>query len=337
MHGSGEVSPRMKMKAIVRTRYGSPDVLQLREVEKPVPSDGRILVKIHAASANPVDWHEMRGGLIRLFGGGLRKPKNPRLGTDIAGRVEAVGNNVTEFQPGDEVFGVCAGGFAEYASARVDRLALKPANSSFEQAAAVPVAATTALQGLRDKGKIQPGQKVLVNGASGGVGTFAVQIAKSFGTEVTGVCSTRNLDIARSIGADHVIDYTQEDFTKNGQHYDLIYDVVGNHSVSDYRRALSTKGTCVIAGFGFPSPSMSRLLGHLILGSSRSKIGTKKVGFMGIAKINQKDSVALKELLESGKVVPVIDRRYPLSETAEAIRYLGEGHARGKVVITVGQ
>ena len=320
------------MKAIVRTQYGSPDVLQLKEVEKPAPNDGEILVKIHAASANPLDWHRMRGApfLVRLDEG-LRKPRNPRLGADIAGRVEAVGNNVTQFQPGDEVFGVCAGGFAEYASVPESKLALKPANSSFEEAAAAPVAAFTALQGLRDKGQIQPGQKVLVNGASGGVGTFAVQIAKSFGTEVTGVCSTRNLDMVRSIGADHVIDYTQDDFTKNGQSYDLIYDAVGNRSVSDYKRALRLQGTCVIVGFS----TLSRLLEHMFLGPLMSMTGNKKIGLMGVAKPNQKDLVFVKELLEAGKVVPVIDRRYPLSETAEAIRYLEEGHARGKVVITV--
>ncbi len=320
------------MRAIVYTKYGPPDVLQLKEVEKPSPNDGEVLVKIHAASANPADYHIMRGGLARLWGG-LRRPKDPILGIDFAGRVEAVGSNVTQFHPGDEVFGVCArgsGGFAEYAIARENRLALKPVKSSFEEAAAAPVAAFTALQGLRDKGQIQPGQKVLINGASGGVGTFAVQIAKSFGTEVTGVCSTRNLDMVRSIGADHVIDYTQEDFTKNRQRYDLIYDAVGNRSVSDYKRALSPQGTCVIAGF----QSFPRLLEHMILGPLRSKIGNKKVGIMGIAKSNQKDLVIVKELLEAGKIVPVIDRRYPLSATAEAIRYLEERHARGKVVIT---
>jgi len=320
------------MKAIVYTKYGSPDVLQLKDVEKPTPKDNEVLIKIHAASANPLDWHRMRGApfLVRLDEG-LRKPRNPRLGADIAGRVEAVGNNVTQFQPGDEVFGVCAGGFAEYASVPESKLALKPANSSFEEAAAAPVAAFTALQGLRDKGQIQPGQKVLVNGASGGVGTFAVQIAKSFGTEVTGVCSTRNLDMVRSIGADHVIDYTQDDFTKNGQSYDLIYDAVGNRSVSDYKRALRLQGTCVIVGFS----TLSRLLEHMFLGPLMSMTGNKKIGLMGVAKPNQKDLVFVKELLEAGKVVPVIDRRYPLSETAEAIRYLEEGHARGKVVITV--
>jgi NADPH:quinone reductase-like Zn-dependent oxidoreductase len=239
------------MKAIVRQKYGSPDVLELREVEKPTPKDDEVLVKIHASSANPADRATMSGPpfLFRfLFQMGLRKPKDPRLGNDIAGQIEAVGSNVTQFKPGDEVFGAFTGGFAEYASVPENRLALKPANISFEEAAAVPVAALTALQGLRDKGHIQPGQKVLVNGASGGVGTFAVQIAKSFGTEVTAVCSTRNLDTARSIGADHIIDYTQEDFTRNGQRYDLILAVNGYHPILDYRRALSPKGIYVMAG-----------------------------------------------------------------------------------------
>jgi 2-desacetyl-2-hydroxyethyl bacteriochlorophyllide A dehydrogenase len=323
------------MKAIVYTHYGSPDVLQLKEVEKPSPSDGQVLVKIHAASANPADWHLMRGApFLARLSGGLRKPKEPRLGVDIAGRVEAVGNNVKQFRPGDAVFGDLFaggnGGFAEYVCARENALVLKPAQLSFEEAAAVPLAAVTALQGLRYKGQIQPGQKVLINGASGGVGTFAVQIAKSFGTEVTGVCSTRNLDMVRSIGADHVIDYTQEDFTRNGQQYDLIYDAVGNRSVSDYKRALSPGGICVVAGFS----GLLRLFEHGVLGSLRSKTGNKKVGLMGTVQVNQQDLLFVKELLEAGKVVPVIDRRYPLSETAEAIRYLEEGHARGKVVIT---
>jgi NADPH:quinone reductase-like Zn-dependent oxidoreductase len=322
------------MKAIILTQYGSPDVLQFKEVEKPVPKDGEILVKIQAASANPLDWHLMRGApFLARLAGGLRKPKDPRLGADFAGRVEAVGTNVTQFQPGDEVFGAGTGSFAEYASVPENTLALKPTKSSFEEAAAIPVAAITALQGLRDKGQIQSRQKVLVNGASGGVGTFAVQIAKSFGIEVIGVCSTRNLDLVRSIGADHVIDYTQEDFTKNGQHYDLIYDAVGNRSVSDYKRALNHNGTCVIAGF----QNLPRLFEHMVLGPLRSRTGNKKVGLMGIAKMNQKDLVFVKELLEAGKVVPVIERRYPLRETAEALRYLEEGHARGKVVITVDQ
>ncbi len=251
------------MKAIVYTKYGPPEVLQLKEVAKPVPKDNQVLVKVHAASANALDWHFMRGApFLARLAGGLRKPKDPRLGADFAGRVEAVGTNVTQFQPGDEVFGAETGSFAEYASVPENTLALKPTKSSFEEAAAIPVAAITALQGLRDKGQIQSRQKVLVNGASGGVGTFAVQIAKSFGTEVTGVCSTRNLDLVRSIGADHVIDYTQADFTKNGQHYDLIYDAVGNRSVSDYKRALNPNGTCVIAGF----QNLPRLFEHMVLG-----------------------------------------------------------------------
>src|SRR6266849_6380433 len=321
------------MKAIVLTKYGSPDVLQFKEVEKPTPNDNQVLIRIHAASANPLDWHEMRGApFVARLSTGLLKPKNPKVGADVAGRVEAVGKDVTQFKPGDEVFGGCNGSFAEYVCARGDRLALKPGNLSFEEAAAIPVAAITALQGLRDKGQIQPGQKVLVNGASGGVGTFAVQIAKSYGTEVTGVCSTRNLYMVRKIGADHVVDYTQEDFTKNEQQrYDLIYDAVGNRSVSDYKRALKPGGTCAVAGFS----SMPRLFEHAVVGPLRSKTGNKKVGLMGMAKLNQKDLDFLKELVEAGKIVPVIDRRYPLSETADAIRYLEEGHAQGKVVITV--
>src|SRR5207244_2757281 len=279
------------MKAILLTQYGSPDVLQFKEVEKPIPKDGEILVKIHAASANPLDWHLMRGApFLARLAGGLRKPKDPRLGADFAGRVEAVGNNVTQFQPGDEVFGAWTGSFAEYASVPENRLALKPTKSSFEEAAAIPVAAITALQSLRDKGQIHSGQKVLVNGASGGVGTFAVQIAKSFGTEVTGVCSTRNLDMVRSIGADRVIDYTREDFTKNGQRYDLIYDAVGNRSVSDYKRAMGPQGICVIAGFS----SLSRLFEHVVLGPLLSMTGKKKIGLMGLAKPNQNDLVFVK-------------------------------------------
>jgi len=324
------------MKAIVFTKYGSPDVLELKDVEKPAPRPDQVLVKVHAASANPLDWHLMRAEpfLARLENG-LLKPKNTRLGADVAGRVEAVGKNVTQFQVGDEVFGAMSlktlGGFAEYVCAPENLLALKPANLSFEQAAAVPEAAITALQGLRNAGHIQQGQKVLVNGASGGVGTFAVQVAKSFGTEVTGVCSTRNLELVRSIGADHVIDYTKEDFTKTGQRYDLIYDAVGNRSLADYKRALTPQGTCVIAGF----TSLPLLFQHMILGPRISKTGPQKIGLMETAAPNQNDLLFLKELLEVGKVVPVIDRRYPLAETAEAIRYLEAGHARGKVIITV--
>ena len=320
------------MKAIVYHKYGSPDVLELKEVEKPVPKDNEVLVKIHAASVNAWDWRFLRAKpfLVRLSGSGLLKPKNTILGRDIAGRVEAVGNNVTQFQPGDEVFGLIPpGGFAEYASVPESTLALKPANISFEEAAAVPMAAVTALQGLRDKGQIQPGQKVLIHGASGGVGTFAVQIAKAFGAEVTGVCSTRNVDMLRSIGADQVIDYTKEDFTHNGQRYDLILAANGYHSISDYKRALSPKGTYVVTG-----GPMAQLFQAILLGPWISMTGSKKMGSL-TAKPNQKDLVFMKELLKAGKVVPVIERRYPLRETAEALRYLEEGHAKGKVVITV--
>jgi len=324
------------MKAIVYTEYGSPDVLQLKDVEKPTPKDNEVLVRVHAASANPADWHLMRGApfLARLENG-LQRPKNTRLGADVAGRVEAVGRNVTQFQAGDEVFGGMPlnelGSFAEYVCTNEDALALKPAKMTFEQAAAVPLAAFTALQGLRDKGQIQQGQKVLINGASGGVGTFAVQIAKSYGTEVTGVCSTRNLEMVRSIGADHVIDYTQEDFTQTGRRYDLILDAVGNRSVPDFQRALSPNGICSVAGF----TTLSRLFQVMVLGAWVSKTGSKKIGLMETAKANKRDLVVIKELLEAGKVVPVIDRTYPLSEVPEAIRYLETGHARGKVVITL--
>ena len=326
------------MKAIVYTQYGSPDVLQLKEVAKPTPKDNEVLIKIHAASANPLDWHLMRAEpfLARLENG-LLKPKNTKLGADVAGRIEAVGRNVTQFHVGDDVFGGMPlnelGSFAEYVCAPEELLALKPAKMTFEQAAAVPLAAFTALQGLRDKGQIQPGQKVLINGASGGVGTFAVQIAKSYGTEVTGVCSTRNLDMVRSIGADHVIDYTKEDFTRKGQQYDLIFDAVGNRSVSDYQRALSPNGICSVAGF----TTMSLLFQVIFLGAWVSKTGSKKIGRMETAKPNKKDLVIIKELLEAGKVVPVIDRTYPLSQVSEAIRYLETGRARGKVVIAVEQ
>lgn len=323
------------MKAILFPRYGSPDVLQLTEVEKPVPNENQVLIKVVAASANPLDWHRMRGEpFIARMGEGLRKPTDTRLGADLAGRVEAVGKNVTEFKPGDEVFGaIGAGSFAEYACTREKNLALKPGPISFEAAAAAPVVGLTALQGLRDTGQIRAGQKVLVNGASSGVGNFAVQLAKSYGTEVTGVCSTRNLEMVCSTGADHVVDYTREDFTRNGQTYDLIYDAIGNRSVSDYRRALTPKGKCVIAGF----TSLPRLFEHMIMGPWMSRRGDKKVGLMGVSNANKEDLLAIKELLETGKVVPVIDRRYPLRETAAAIRYLETMHARGKVIILVAQ
>ena len=323
------------MKAIVYTKYGSPDVLHLEEVEKPTPKDDEVLIKILAASVNAYDWHFLTADifLIRLMGGGLLKPKNTRLGADMAGRVEAVGRNVKQFQAGDEVFGEIGafgnGAFAEYVSVPERAFTLKPANLSFEEAAAVPMAAITALQGLRDAGQIQPGQKVLINGASGGVGTFAVQIAKSFGAEVTAVCSTRNLDQARSLGADHVIDYSKEDFTQSGQKYDLILAANGYHPLSAYKRALTPRGIYIMAG-----GSVAQIFQAMLMGRWMSEKGGKKIG--GItANINQKDMALLKELLEAGKVVPVIDKRYPLSDAAEALRYLGAGHARGKVVITM--
>jgi NADPH:quinone reductase-like Zn-dependent oxidoreductase len=325
------------MKAIVATKYGPPDVLEFRQVEKPTPKDNEVLVKVHAASLNAYDWHLLTADifLVRLMGGALTAPKVQTPGADVAGRVEAVGRNVTQFQPGDAVFGDLAGSghgtFAEYVCAREDALVLKPANITFEQAAAVPMAAVTALQGLRDVGKIQSGQKVLINGASGGVGTFAVQIAKSFGAEVTAVCSARNLDMARSIGADQVIDYMQEDFTRNGQHYDLIFAANGYHPIRDYKRALSPSGIYVMAGGSTP-----QMFEALLLGSWFSRSGNKKMTHVS-AKPNKQDLAFVSALLESGKVVPVIDRCYPLSAAAEALRYLGEGHARGKVVITAGQ
>ena len=323
------------MKAIVFEKYGSPDVLELKEVVKPTPKDDEVLVKVLAAGANPFDWRRMRAApfLVRISDG-LLKPKNIYLGADIAGRIDAVGKNVTQFQPGDAVFGeISTGGFAEYVAAPAKKFALKPANLTFEQAAAAPMVAFTALQGLRDTGQIQPGQTVLVNGASGGVGTFAVQIAKSFDAEVTGVCSTRNLEMVRSIGADHVVDYTREDFTKTGQRYDLIYDAVGNRTVSDYKRALKDGGICVVAGFS----TLSHLFQVMLLGAWVSQTTGKKIGTMGSARVIQKDLLYIAELLEAGKITPVIDRCYPLHETAVAIRYLETGRARGKVIITMAK
>lgn len=320
------------MNAIVCEQYGPPAVLQLKDVVAPAPVDNEVLIKVCAASVNPLDWHFMRGEplFIRLMLG-LRKPKVIRLGVDVAGVVETVGRNVTQFKPGDAVFGGCRGAFAEYVCAKEDQMVLKPASLSFEAAAAVPVAALTALQGLRDKGHIKPGQKVLIDGASGGVGTFAIQIAKALGAEVTAVCSTRNLDRAKSLGADHVIDYTRENFTLNGRHYDLILAANAFRSIFDYRRALSGDGICVRSG---GRATLQSMLLEPFLSLFLSLIGRKKFcGF--IAKTNKKDLVFLKELLDAGQVVPVIDRRYPLSGVAEAIRYLEEGHAQGKVVITV--
>jgi len=321
------------MKAIVDRNYGSPDVLKCEEVEKPTPGDNEVLIEVRAAAVNPLDWHLMKGKpfLGRLLFG-LRKPKTTRPGVDVAGRVEAVGRSVTQFKPGDEVFGSCRGAFADYVCTPESALVMKPDNMTFEQAASAPTAVLTALQGLRDKGQIQPGQKVLINGAAGGVGTFAVQIAKWFGAEVTGVCSTRNLDMVRSLSADHVIDYTQEDFTKSGQRYDLIFDLVANHSLLACRRVLNPKG--IYIGAGVLGVSMIGLLARLIKAPVLSLFVSQKfVTFM--ARRNKEDLTFMRELMTAGKVTPVIDRRYTLSEVPQAIRYLAEGHARGKVVITL--
>ncbi len=324
------------MNAITHCEYGGPEVLKLEQVEKPIFNDNQVLVRVRAASVNPLDL-TIKGSLLLRPLFGLRKPKETRLGVDYAGVVEAVGKNVTNFSGGDEVFGGKTGAFAEYICVLADRaVVLKPANITFEQAAAVPVAAITALQGLRDKGRIRAGQKVLINGASGGVGTFAVQIAKSFGTEVTGVCSTRNVDLVRSIGADHVIDYTKEDFTKGNQRYDLIYDLVGNHSFSERRRILNPNGICVMAGLGgagWHEGFASRLLGELN-GYLRSRF-TRQKFIAYIAQFNKADMSILADLMQSGKVTPVIDRTFKFSETADALRYLETGHARGKVVVAV--
>lgn len=323
------------MKAIVYETYGPPEVLHPKDVEKPSPKDNEILVRVYAASANAADWRLMRADpfLARLYSGLIRPTKFQILGADIAGRVEAVGKNVRQFRPGDEVFGdVFAsgfGGFAEYKCARENELVLKPANLSFDEAAAVPLAALTALHGLRDKGQIQPGQQVLINGASGGVGTFAVQLAKYFGAEVTAVCSTGKVDMARALGADHVIDYTQDDFTKSGHQYDLILAVNGNRSIFDYKRALNPRGTYVMVG-----GNTRQLFQALLLGPWISLVGKQKIGAL-TSTPNQKDLLFMKELLESGKIRPVIDRRYTLGEVPEAIRYLEEGHAKGKVVIVL--
>jgi NADPH:quinone reductase-like Zn-dependent oxidoreductase len=323
------------MKAIVYHRYGSPDVLKCEEIAKPSVGDGDVLIKVRAASVNPLDWHFMRGMpyLIRM-GIGLRKPKVTQLGVDVAGRVEAVGRNVTKFKPSDEVFGSCRGAFAEYVSTSEAALVLKTDNVTFEQAASAPVAAFTALQGLRDQGDIQPGHKVLINGAAGGVGTFAVQVAKSFGADVTGVCSTRNVDTVRSIGADHVIDYTREDFTKNGERYDIFLDCVGNHSLSACRRVLNPKGVYIPAG-GSPGRWMVGPMARAITTLVLSWFVSQKLVIFFLAKSSKEDLIVISNLMEAGKVEPVIDRRYGLSEAPEAIRYLEVGHARGKVVVVL--
>ncbi len=324
------------MKAILCTKYGSPDVLQLQEVANPAPKDDEVLIEIHAASINSRDWRMMRANpfFIRLLQGGFLQPKNKILGADVAGRIETIGAHVKQFRPGDEVFGYLPsatgrGTFADYVCANENAITLKPANLTFEQAAAVPVAAMTALQGLRDRGNIQPGQKVLINGASGGVGTFAVQIAKAFGAEVTGVCSTKNLEIVQSLGADHVIDYKVEDFTRNGQRYDLILAVNGYRPISDYLRALKPQGIYVVAG-----GSMLQLFQAARQGRWNSKIGSQKTYVVSLVQ-SQKDLVFMKELLESGKVIPVIDGCYPLSKAAEALWYFQKAHAKGKVIIVM--
>ena len=327
-------APTNPMKAIVYCDYGHAN-LKLQDIEKPVPNDDQVLVKVRAASVNPYDWHFIEGTpKIMRLGVGLRKPKDTRLGGDVAGQIEAVGKNVTKFKPGDEVFGLCSGAFAEYCLGR-SKLAIKPANMTFEQAASVPVAAITALQGVRDIGKVQPGQKVLINGASGGVGTFAVQIAKSFGAEVTGVCSTKNMDMVRSLGADHVIDYTKEDFTKGEQRYDAILDNVANHSLSECRHVLTPNGKYVMIGGGGANEQgflglMARPLKAMLL----SPFISQDMRMM-MANVDNKDLTILSDMMQSGKLKPIIDRTYKLSEVPAAIAYLEEGHARGKVVITL--
>ncbi len=319
------------MRAIEYTEYGPPDVLRLVEVPKPAPKDDEVLIRIRAASINALDWRMVAGKPLfaRLFTGGLRRPKVTRLGVDVSGEVEAIGASVTRFKPGDMVFGACRGSFAEYGCAREDKLAMKPAGVSFDDAAATPVAGLTALQALRDVAHIKGGQHVLVDGASGGVGTFAVQIARASGADVTAVCSTRNVETARSIGADHVIDYTREDFTQSGQRYDLILAANAYHSIFDYRRSLNPDGIYVIAGGGG-----AQMLQGMLLGPFLSVIGSKKMRFV-MAKVTSSDLDILGELVASGKLAPVIDRRYPLSDVAEAVRYVLEEHARGKIVITV--
>jgi NADPH:quinone reductase-like Zn-dependent oxidoreductase len=329
-------NPTHPMKAILSCEYGVGN-LQLREIEKPTPADNEVLVHVRAASVNPVDGHMIRGSwLARLFSG-LRKPTNTRFGTDFAGVVEAVGKNVTDFKAGDEVFGGKNGAVADYICVKAERaIVMKPSNVTFEQAGSVGVAGITALQGLRDKGRIQSGQKVLINGASGGVGTFAVQIAKAYGAEVTGVCSTHNVDLVKSIGADHVIDYTKEDFTKTDRRYDMIYDLVGNHGFSERRTILTPNGICVLAGIGGAGThpeTMGRIVGNF-WNAFRSNFTRQKFVFY-IAQFTKQDLNVLRDLMQAGKVAPVIDRTYKMNETADAVRYMEEGHARGKVVVTI--
>jgi NADPH:quinone reductase-like Zn-dependent oxidoreductase len=322
------------MNAIVSADYGL-DALAFREVDKPTIEDHQVLVRVYASSVNPAEWYRVTGPYFaRLFGGGLRKPKSPAVGGDLAGTVEVVGKDVEEFQPGDEVFGTTLGAWAEYAPGREPRLVRKPANVSFEEAAAVPIAATTALQALRDHGKVQRGQKVLINGASGGVGTYAVQIARWLGAEVTAVCSTGNVETARSLGADHVVDYTREDFTRRGDRHDLMIDVAGSRPFREFRRVLTPEATVVIVGAKFPSNKGIGPLSHII-GTRIASLGRSQTVKFFVAKINKEDLLVLQGLLEEGKMRSVIDRRFELSQALDAMRYLGEGHARGKVVITV--
>jgi len=321
------------VKAIVYQSYGPPDVLRHEEIPKPSPTDDEVLIKVRAASLNPADWHLMRGTprILRMQAG-LRKPKLTRLGIDVAGEVEAAGSKVSRFKPGDAVFGSCHGAFAEYACASESKLAMKPANATFEQAASVPVAAYTALQGLRDKAHLQPGHKVLINGAAGGVGTFTVQIAKWLGADVTAVCSTRNIDMVRSLGADRVIDYTQQDFTRELQRYDAIFDCVGNHSLAACKCLLSPRGTYIMVGA--PSGEWISPVPRLLAMVVWSRFVTQNMTGI-LAKGSLEDLQTMRELMESGKVTPVIDRQYPFSRVSDAMRYLEQGHARGKVIITV--
>ena len=320
------------MKAAVFRAYGSPDVLRIEDLEKPIPKDDEVLVKVHASSVNPVEWYTMTGLFLARLGNGLTKPKDIRLGVDYAGVVEAVGKDVTQFKPGDEVFGACSGAFAEYVCAS-NFVFPKPANLTFEQAGGVAVAAITALQGLRNHGKLQPGQTVLINGASGGVGTFAVQIAKALGAEVTGVCSTRKVEMIRSLGADHVIDYTREDFTRNSKHYDLLLDIAGTRAWRESRRVLNPHSTYVIVG----APKSNRWIGPLtyVIKTRLAALGASQKVIFFAAKFKREDFLFLKDMFERGQVEPVVEKVYPLGKISEAMRHLGTGHARGKIVVTM--
>jgi NADPH:quinone reductase-like Zn-dependent oxidoreductase len=324
---------RMTMNAIVSPRYGS-DALEFRSVDKPAIENHQVLVRVHASSVNPAEWYRVMGPFfVRMFGEGLRQPKNAAVGSDLAGTVEAVGEDVEEFQPGDEVFGTALGAWADYAAAREPRLVRKPANVSFEDAAAVPIAATTALQALRDHGQVKPGHKVLINGASGGVGMYSVQLAKFFGAEVTAVCHARNVETIRSLGADHVVDYTQEDFTQRGDRHDLMLDIAGSRPFRTFRRVLAPEAIVVAVGAWMSAKGLGPL--PHIAGTRLTSIGRSQTVKNFVAKVNKEDLLVLQELLQDGKMRSVIDRRYELSQVPEALRYFGEGHARGKVVITV--